>query len=311
MDQASLRALLDRRTAVLRQAQPALSAALDLQARFVRAALDAPRPPMAPPLMLPAGPAAARLGAGVPLLHDQPITLDVHFAASLFSRLLNALQDQATDPELTPRAQSLVDAVTAGALDPEQLFSEAFVQHHAHVADLAHGAGCDAELLVTLAIQAVVPQLRAYAEQLGPLIQRLEREAPWQRGYCPVCGAWPLLGEVRAEGHRYLRCAACGAAWPWRSGPCITCDNQEAQALCTLRLEHERRFWITACQRCMAYVKVGNAFDPSPAELLALDDLGSMQLDVLALERGYHRPSGTGFPIELAVPDFEWLSELV
>ena len=36
-------------------------------------------------------------------------------------------------------------------------------------------------------------------------------EAVWQQGYCPICGGWPLLAELRGiELAQYLRCAACG-----------------------------------------------------------------------------------------------------
>ena len=53
-----------------------------------------------------------------------------------------------------------------------------------------------------------------------------------------------------------------------------------------------------------------NAFDPPPSELLAIDDVASLHLDVAAIERGYHRPGGSGFMIELAVPEDEWSEEL-
>jgi hypothetical protein len=57
-------------------------------------------------------------------------------------------------------------------------------------------------------------------------------------------------------------------------------------------------------------LKVGNAFDPPPAELLAIDDVASMHLDLAAVERGYQRPGGSGYRIELAVPEAEWIEEL-
>ena len=49
---------------------------------------------------------------------------------------------------------------------------------------------------------------------------------------------------------------------------------------------------------------------PPPPELLALDDVASLHLDVAAIERGYHRPVGSGFRIELAVPEQAWVEEL-
>jgi hypothetical protein len=42
-----------------------------------------------------------------------------------------------------------------------------------------------------------------------------------------------------------------------------------------------------------------------------LDDAATLHLDVAAIERGYRRPVGSGFAIELALPEQEWLEELV
>jgi FdhE protein len=176
-------------------------------------------------------------------------------------------------------------------------------------------AGVDADLLQTLAHQAVAPILRAYAERLLLLVERADdgslEGAAWQRGYCPVCGGWPLLGELRGvELAQFLRCAGCGSGWHSQRLLCPYCGNDDFHLLRTLQVEGEQRFRINVCERCRGYLKVGNAFDPPPAALLALDDVASMHLDVAAIERGYRRPLGTGFPIELAVPEDEWVEEL-
>ena len=39
-------------------------------------------------------------------------------------------------------------------------------------------------------------------------------------------------------------------------------------------------------------------------------NLASVHLDVAAIERGYRRPYGAGFTVELGVPDDEWVEEL-
>jgi formate dehydrogenase maturation protein FdhE len=78
----------------------------------------------------------------------------------------------------------------------------------------------------------------------------------------------------------------------------------------TLTVEGEPRFHICVCHTCSRYLKVARTFDPALPELLALDDLASLRLDVAAGEYGYQRPVGSGYRIELAMPDDEWMGEL-
>src|SRR5215216_539598 len=228
---AEIIALLDRRVAALNKARPDLGAAIGLQEQLIRTALTSARPPQVAPFPTPRELIAARVRQGTPLLHDQPASVDVHFAADLFSRLVNVLQ-QREDSELAPRLQALVDAATRGGLDPQQLFTEAFVQHRDHPSEMAALTGVDADLLITVAAQAVAPLLRSYAEHLLPVIERVDDGSPsgasWQRGYCPVCGAWPLLGELRGvELALHLRCSACGAGWRSRRILCTYCGTDD------------------------------------------------------------------------------------
>ncbi len=306
--------LLERRVTALRSARPELADALDLQQLLMRTVLTVPRPPEIRPFALPKEYAAARVREGVPLLHDQALVLDTDFAAELFSQLVNVLQSR-DDEDLQQRLQAVVVAATSGQLDPEQLFTEAFVQHADHIAGLAAHTGVDSDLLAALATQAVAPLLRTYAERLLPMLERVDdgttTGAVWTRGYCPVCGGYPLLGELRGvELAKWLRCAACGTGWRGERLRCAYCGNDDHHSLGTLAVEGEQRFRIEVCERCKCYLKVGNAFDPPPAELLALDDVQSMHLDVVATDRGYARPTGTGFRIELALAEPEWIEEL-
>jgi FdhE protein len=306
--------LLDRRVAAVRTSRPELGDVLDLQEQLIRESLTSARPAGAQPFPLPREQLAARIRSGLPLLHDQPAYVDVHFAADLFSRLVNVLQHR-QEADLQSGLDALISAATTGGLDPQRVFGEAFVQHAGHLAELALQAGVDADLLTTVAAQSVAPLLRAYAERLLPMVERLDDGAPdgavWQRGYCPVCGGWPSLAELRGvELALFLRCAACGSGWRSQRLSCPYCGNDDYRSLQTLIVDGEKRFRISVCERCKGYLKVGNAFDPPPPQLLALDDVASLHLDVAALERGYHRPGGTGFFIELAVPEDEWLEEL-
>lgn len=301
---------LERRLERLTKARPDLGEAADFQAALVRESVGAVREPEAKGFPLPGQRLAAKVRQGIPILHGEPASVDVHYAADLFGRIVNRLAER-DDPETRDRVQAIVDAATENRLDPERLFTEAFVQHRDHVWELASLAGVDADLLNTIAALSVAPLLRAYAERLVPLLERADDGTPdgaaWQKGYCPVCGAWPALAELRGvELRRFLRCSACGSAWPARRLFCPYCGNDDFKSLSHLRAEGEGRFRVDTCQRCNGYLKSANAFDPAPPELLPLEDLTSVDLDVAAIEAGFHRPADAGFRVELALPEEAW-----
>jgi len=287
--------MLERRMRALLTARPDLEPALALQAEILRETLAEARPPDLRLRDPPLTEALRKLNAGVPLLDKEPLSLDVHYAADLFERLLNVVVRRA-DAEASAMADPLVAAANEGRLDPEQLFTEAFLRHHDHVAAMAAAAGIQADFLFSLASVSVAPLARACAARLAPVVDQLDDQVAWRRGYCPVCGGPPLLGELRGvELRLFLRCAACGLAWPSRRLFCPVCESDNHHALHTLKVEGDQRFSAQLCDGCGAYLKIGNAFEPPPAELLALDDLASADLDVVAVERGYARPSAAGF----------------
>jgi FdhE protein len=288
--------------------------ALNLQDTVIRAVLTSAREPATQPFPLPREQVIARVRHGIPLLHEQPVWLDIHYVADLFSRLVDAFI-QRGDADMAPQLQLLVHAATSGLIYPQQLFGEAFVHHEDHLAELAMAAGVETELFSAIVSLSVAPLLRAYAARLGAVLEQADdgslQGGAWTRGYCPICGGWPLIGELRGvELALWLRCAACANAWRGQRLACPFCGNDDYHSLGTLTVEGEQRFRVSVCERCKGFLKVGNAFDPAPAELLALDDVASLHLDVAAIERGYQRPSGSGYRIELAVPEADWVEEL-
>jgi formate dehydrogenase maturation protein FdhE len=58
---------------------------------------------------------------------------------------------------------------------------------------------------------------------------------------------------------------------------------------------------IDACQRCLGYSKTLTTLQGSPPATVMVDDLASVALDIAALEQGYHRPEGTGYPLAVVV----------
>ncbi|MGH7537275.1 MAG: formate dehydrogenase accessory protein FdhE, partial [Gemmatimonadales bacterium] len=187
-------------------------------------------------------------------------------------------------PSTTPEALRLAEA--AIGFDREALEAA------------AHAGGADADALATVMQLVVVPLLRACAAQLA---QRLP--AHWPHGYCPVCGAWAILAELRGmDRSRHLRCGRCGADWeaPWLR--CAFCDEQDHSQLGSLVLEtgpDVRR--VETCDSCGGYLKSIATLQPLPIPELVVRDLETVELDVAAAERGYGRPRPPGCAVAVRI----------
>jgi len=118
-------------------------------------------------------------------------------------------------------------------LEVLELAAAAARQDGAVIGRAARAAHIDPAALETVVNLAVWPLLQACG-------RRLQAHIPsgWSRGYCPVCGAWPVLAELRGlERTRCLRCGRCGADWqrPWLA--CVYCNERDHERLGSLVIE--------------------------------------------------------------------------
>jgi FdhE protein len=145
--------------------------------------------------------------------------------------------------------------------------------------------GLSAELTVTVLRYLLFPTFTALEKQLGPL----REGSAWRLGYCPTCGAWPLLGEYRGlEQTRHLRCGLCSAGWEVDRGWCPYCQTREHELLHLLHAEGEElRYKAAVCDGCRGYVKIVSTLMAIPPLSLPIADLATLHLDLAAAERGY------------------------
>jgi len=185
-------------------------------------------------------------------------------------------------------------------LDGLALLEAAVCQDDARVDALAgaEGAGAGAPVLRVVGQMAALPLLQACA-------RKLEQELPatWWEGYCPLCGAWPVLAEYSGlERQRQLRCGRCGTGWAIPSLRCVFCDETHHDHLGYLTPEaSDQMRKIEICNTCHGYLKALTTIRPLAPWAVLLDDLMTVHLDVAALERGYHRPEGPAYALEAQV----------
>jgi FdhE protein len=172
-------------------------------------------------------------------------------------------------------------------VDLEALAEAALVGDWEPVVAAAPRLDLDEFALVTVLDYATRPALRAAAGQVADVVAT----AHWGSGRCPACGAPPLLGEVRGkEGERVLRCGRCATAWAYPRIGCPACGERDHRRLGSLHGEGEgehRR--ADVCDSCHHYLKAVAVLDPLTPRGLIEEDLATVALDMIAVERGYHR----------------------
>jgi len=225
----------------------------------------------------------ATLGGGQSLLPQVKIVFAPEPARQFFgqvARLVSTFQ---------PGAAQVLAALDDHRLDPLP-----------PLADLAHGdpleveALCESAGVAPLTLRVLLeyslrPTLRAWATGL---LQGLDLSG-WQKPACPVCGNLPLLAEWDpAARRRSLRCAICGAGWPFPVTRCPGCGNSDPTSQGMLSFDGDERTFAQTCRVCQVCVKTIVTSEPIPHDLLSLEDLLSVDLDQGCQERGYRRVAG-------------------
>jgi FdhE protein len=225
--------------------------------------------------------------AALPALHDAVIAVDGRRVRAW----VEALAGAAVDGARAQGAQDGLAALRVERLDPLLLLEAAIRLDEPALADLAGAAGSDADALGAVAQLAAMPVLCAARRRVGA-----EAAAQWAHGHCPVCGGWPAIAETRGlERERRLRCGRCAADWRVPVLRCAFCGESDHDRLSALVPEGEgeeeiRR--VDVCLACKGYVKAITTLTALHESQVAAEDVATLHLDLVAIERGFTRPDG-------------------
>lgn len=189
-------------------------------------------------------------------------------------------------------------SAAGGHLDALVLFRASLCQAHDTVADAADRCGANADALQAVAALIPVPFLQACNRAWSAM--RNSREP-----YCPVCGSWPAFAEVRGiERSRHHRCGRCGSEWHAHGLSCPFCATADHRDLVRLVPgDALASSAVEACRNCRGYLKTFNRLQGCAPAAVLLEDLGSVALDVAALEGGYSRPAAPGHPLDITIAE--------
>jgi FdhE protein len=225
--------------------------------------------------------ARTKLEGGIPLLRGERLVVDAAAFRQRWRRACAALEAQQADGA----AVALADAVQHGRLDPAAMVDAVVAGQPEVVRQQAEVLGLDPGLATTLLRFTLFPLCTALEESLGPFRAGIA----WERGYCPTCGSWPLLGEFRGlDQSRFLRCCLCASGWEVPRLWCPFCGNRDHELLGFLHSEgEEAKYRASVCDGCRGYVKMVSTLSALPPLHLLVADAATLHLDLAAAERGY------------------------
>jgi FdhE protein len=290
--------LAERRWDAVRAAKPELEPAIVLQRHLIAIVSELARTlerGRLPRLSLPPKYLAAKLARGVPVLAGEPIPVPIPVLAPALARFCDALAEGgAGDTALHIR-----DAIVSGNIEAGSLLAASLSRQQSAIRTGATHRGLAPDLVWLVAELAVSP----FVYELQTLLcagatdtTLLGALAAWDRGHCPACGSWPALAEV-AGGHRTLRCSFCSAAWELPTYACIYCGDAGDRFVTAAPDEQRIDRRIEACGACGNYLKTLDVTALSPFPLLSISDIETTDLDLAAMEHGYHRPALKEFAV--------------
>jgi len=216
-----------------------------------------------------------------PLLHEATLPVDASSASELVMRLAGKLAIPRID-----RVEPLSLVLLGVERDSETLEA------------LAGRLAVPADTVAVLAQLCSLPLLLNASKTLDSDASRT-----WQRGYCPVCGAWPSMAEMRGiQRERRMRCGCCGSDWLLPVLRCAFCDETDHQKLgLLLNEEGAQHIRVETCSTCRGYLKTLTTLGMLPFTTLAIKDVSTIAYDLAARDRAYSRPSRPGFQVHVEI----------
>jgi FdhE protein len=225
--------------------------------------------------------ARAKLADGIPLLRNEKVRVDtaqfqrrwLHIAAAVARH-----QDKES-------GQKLADVFRNNQWNAEETLATVLSDSPQDLHSRAESLGLPPDLTATVVRLTLFPVLARWNADLA----FSRAGALWERGYCPTCGSWPLLGEFRGlEQIRWLRCGFCAAEWKVPRLFCPYCENRDHRSLGYLSVEGDgSKYRIDTCDSCHSYVKMLTTLTPLSCLQLLAADVATIHLDLAAAGKAY------------------------
>lgn len=273
---------LEQALASARTRLPAYRSILDFYGPVFKAMASSQQKTVPAPVTLSSDLLVAKRQGGFPLVAPSEFSVDMDAAETLFYQIVSIARK--TPGKWAAFAEAISETAGASPLTPSVLFENFLSQNDAFFMETAGRLDVDIRMLAFVVYNSLLPSLRHCAEQLASY---LDRETPWEKGFCPVCGNLPGLAVLEENGARAFFCSFCYHKWPGRRLFCPYCENTDSGSLQYFYSEAEDGYRVEVCDRCGKYLKSVDLRALSHTVYPPLELLTTLHLDMKAREAGY------------------------
>ena len=225
-----------------------------------------------------------KIDEGFPIMDPEDFSVDKNSWERLFRNLCHLSSEE--NPVLASAGKTLLEAMDSGTLDMTRLSTSVLDNNAEVMEEYAKDVGVPQAVLQALAKLSLQPSLLATAA----VVAKGFAAENWQQSYCPICGGLPAIAAlVGEEGKREALCSFCGHFWQLPRLQCPFCRTEKQEDIRYFYGEGEDLYRVYVCEQCKGYVKVVDTRETGDPRGLAVDDVVTTHLDLLAEDEGYQR----------------------
>lgn len=265
----------------VRKSRPAYQDLLDFYGRVFEAQVNSKGRIRIDPLKIPEEMLSVKAREKFPLIEVKEFIYDENESGSLFLTLCSLSKN--ANPKLAASAKVLLKVVNK-KIPLKALFSGLLVGDEALFENIILEFKIDKQALGFITYNSLKPSLSSCADQLASY---LSKDEPWLKGYCPICGSWPILSILEGEGARRLICGFCWHEWAAKRVFCPFCENRDNATHQYFYSEEEKEFRVDVCDNCKKYLKTLDARKADRLIYPPLEQISTLHLDFKAKEMGF------------------------
>ncbi|MCJ7616622.1 MAG: formate dehydrogenase accessory protein FdhE [Desulfobacterales bacterium] len=216
-----------------------------------------------------------------PLITRAEFTIDIKASDALLREICQFAGE--ANKLLADAGVKLMDALNKGTVYASVLFSKTLSEDDVYFDETAKNLAIDKEVLLFMAHESIKPSISLCAQQVSAYI---DKNMPWGKGYCPVCGSPPAISILRGEGERFLFCSFCDHEWHSLRIYCPFCENKDQKTLHYFFSEEEEEYRVDVCDQCRRYIKTIDTRKIERHMYPFVEQVTTLHLDIIAQNQG-------------------------